>query len=445
MEADKQPKARDPTTTAVETTRRQSIDNAAAQNEASKALKTVSAPPGSNVAPTLARPDSGDTDSASNPEIVVKAENLASPASNQSVATYATVACPTESPGDTSKLHLIAGPGGSRAILATNGLIMALGYFGFTDYVTIGGISGGSLPLRLLAHGMNIREMIDTVIELKFNSLLDEEASIRSVMVDHYRSRKRIKGELPTRGQYKSDRLGVWLESFSKGAWPDKFWTLAVEENLQILLDKQGIFSRAEGEKFVQISKTTPPLGLSIQATCTVPGLFTPVELTIAETGRKLVLYDGGLSWEGKRPMTVVEEQYQAKPSQIILCDVGPESSAYEVIFGAIWKLVCGGRCISPLGKRSENENKAVLVLPVITSVASFDFDAHPDRKWEAIMEGFAATVFSLNKSYKLTETEFLAAKDIIAEFNGLVGACKKIPGELTSKTTNLLTDRKVL
>lgn len=346
--------------------------------------------------------------------------------------------------GGDSGTHLIAGPGGSRAILAASGMIMALFYFGIKKFATIGGISGGSLPLRLLAHGLNARELIDIAIELKFDSLLDEEESFTTVMVEHYRS-SRYKGELPTKGQYKSHRLGAWVDSFSNGDWPDNFWTLAVEKKAQVLFTREGVFKRQEGEKFSRISSVTPPLGLSIQASCTVPGLFTPIEFALSDTGEKLVLYDGGLSWEGKRPMTIAEEHFLAQPSDIIMCDVGPDVSAYDRIMGTIWKLVCGGRCISPLGKRSENENKALLVLPVVTSLSSFDFDAHPDRKWEAIMEGFAAAVFSLNKGYRLTEEQFLEAKDVIAAFNSLVTSCKKNPGDLSAKTSKLLSDRGLL
>lgn len=340
-------------------------------------------------------------------------------------------------------IHLIGGPGGSRAILAVSGMLLALNFLGMKKFATIGGISGGSLPLRLLAGGMSVSKIVETAIELQFLNLLESHSKMSSVMADHYRS-SRYKGERPLKGIYRSEKLGEWVNSF--GAWPQSFWTMAVEGNAQILFTEEGVFERQENQPFSILSPCRHDLGAAIRASCSVPGWFTPVEMTIEEKSRELTLYDGGLSWEGRTPMSIVKDHFGAESRDIIMCDVGNDPGAKEFIISAIWHLVCGGRCITPLGKSAEEIDQEVLVTPVVTSLRSFDFDAHPDRKWEAIMEGFAATVLDLNKSYRLEEEQFLRAKKIIEEFYSLASSLKKAPaGAISERTVKLLTDHAVL
>lgn len=342
-------------------------------------------------------------------------------------------------------IHLIGGPGGSRAILAVSGMLLALKYLGFDRYATIGGISGGSLPLRLLAGGMSVRQIIDIAVELRFLDLLDADETMSAVMSDHYR-KGRYRGQRPAKGLYRSEKLGDWVNSFRQGDWPHNFWTMAVDKEAQILFTAEGVYERNKGQPFSVISHQSHDLGKAVRASCSVPGWFTPVEMTADNDGRKLILYDGGLSWEGRTPLSVPEDHYQADPKTVIMCDVGVEPGAREFIFSAIWKFVCGGKCITPLGERPGKDDQALVVRPVITSVSSFDFDAHPDRKWEAIMEGFAATVLALNKAYRLDERRFLLAREVIEEYYSSVFSLKKEkPGALSDKTVELLKEHGVL
>jgi predicted acylesterase/phospholipase RssA len=325
---------------------------------------------------------------------------------------------------------------------------MALNYFGFHSFESVGGISGGAVPLRFYAAGVTVPEMIDLAINLDFGSLLDQEATMTGVMVDHYyRSGSRYKDQLPTKGKYNGLRFAKWIESVAGGGWPTKlnFWTMAVDKEAQILLTHQGVFNRQEGGTFTQISTTTPPLGRSIFASCTVPGYFTPVDLTL-DNGEKLTLHDGAWSWEGMRPITLVEEHYHARPGDIILCDVGPDPSTYEWVLTSIWKLICGSRCVPPLGQKAVAENEVLLIKPVVTSIGTFEFTAHSDKKWQAIMEGFAATAHALNKAYRLTEDQYLKGRDIVVAFNQLVLQSRKAPaGILSTRTAALLKAKGAL
>lgn len=341
-------------------------------------------------------------------------------------------------------IHLIGGPGGSRAILAVSGMLLALKYLGFDRYATIGGISGGSLPLRLLAGGMSVGQIVENAVELRFLDLLDADETMSAVMADHYR-KGRYRGQRPAKGLYRSEKLGDWVNSFC-GDWPHNFWTMAVDKEAQILFTAAGVYERNKGQPFSVICAQSQDLGKAVRASCSVPGWFTPVELIPNSDGRKLILYDGGLSWEGRTPLSIPEDHFQADPKSVIMCDVGVEPGAREFIFSAIWKLVCGGKCITPLGERPCKDDQALVVKPVITSVSSFDFDAHPDRKWEAIMEGFAATVLALNKAYRLDAQTFLQAREIIEEYYSSVFSLKKEkPGTLSARTVELLNKHRVL
>ncbi|MBX3151933.1 patatin-like phospholipase family protein [Candidatus Obscuribacterales bacterium] len=347
--------------------------------------------------------------------------------------------------GDTANggYHLIAGPGGSRAILATSGMLMALEFFGVRTFKSIGGISGGSIPLRLFAAGLSIKQIVDMALELNFESMLDRELSIATVIAAHYRD-GRYRGSVPSKGVFKTDRIGVWLESFS-ASWPAGYWTLAVKDDAQVLLTGSGVYSRVRGEKFRCVSSAAPPIGLSIQASCSVPGIFAPVDIPL-ESGEIMHLCDGGVSWEGFRPTSVAEEFFCAKPGEIIVCDVGPEPGYYSRLLNSAWRILCGGRCVPPRGRSSEAENEMLVVSPVVTSLASFDFSAHSDKKWQAIMEGFAATTRALNTAYRLTEEQYAVARNTMETFAGFVDALRVAPqGELSEHTRALLSHRGIL
>lgn len=350
-----------------------------------------------------------------------------------------------EAPPSPRSIHLIGGPGGSRAILAASGMLMALKYLGIDKFATIGGISGGSLPLCLLAGGMSVKEIVEIAIDLRFLDLLDEDAKMTAVMADHYRS-GRYRGLRPAKGLYRSEKLAAWVNSFYDGRWPENFWTLAVEHDSQILFTADGVFERTKDQPFSIICRQSQNLGDAVRASCSVPGWFTPVAMEITKGGRTLTLYDGGLSWEGRTPLSIPHDHFQARPKDIIMCDVGVEPGAREFIFSAIWNFVCGGRCITPLGKRPDDGDELLVVAPVVTTVSSFDFNAHPDQKWQAVMEGFAATVLDLNKAGRLEVETFLKAKQIIEEYySSVCSLMKPKPGVVSEKTVKLLGEHGVL
>lgn len=348
---------------------------------------------------------------------------------------------PTRSGG-----HLIAGPGGARAILAATGMLVALDYFGFRSFASLGGVSGGAIPVRLFAAGVSVRRLVELAVELDFQSLLDTETTMKSVMFEHYYLHaSRYRNRLPISGCYNGKRFAQWIENAADPSWPEKFWTLACDHDAQILLSKEGVFRREKGGKFHQLCSQTPRLGTAICASCAVPMIFNSVQLPPA-SGEVLTLHDGALSWEGWQPVSVVVDHFAAAPRDIIVCDVGPDTTLYDRISSSIWKVVCGGRCIPTSKVVAESERKFLLIKPVVTSVCTFEFTASRDNKFEAIMEGFAATLRALGQDNRLTEEEYLAGRDIVVAFNSAVRESRRLePGTLSQRAMSLLIDKGVL
>lgn len=347
-----------------------------------------------------------------------------------------------------------------RASLAVLGVIMGLRWFGYRTFKSVGGISGGTLPLRFLAAGMRLGKIIDLAME-DLTAHLDERMKLiipgrqsTSVMLEHYWSDgTRYKGEPPQNGKYNMDRLRDWLDSFSDGAWPSEipFWTMSTDKSgAQYVRTKDGVFKREEGGLFQPVRAVLPTVGQAICYSCTVAGYFDPMDLTM-ETGETIPQYDGAYSWEAFRPITVVEEQYDAQAGEIIIVDVDTDLDLRARLKSKFWAHFCGGRCVPPKGKKSDNENKVLVISPVVTGVRSFELDAHSDYKWVAIMEGLGALALAFNKAGRLKEEEWLEARDTLTEFAGLRRkALRKgllrtyTPGELTEKTVALLSKRGV-
>lgn len=343
---------------------------------------------------------------------------------------------------DGAGFHIVAGSGGCRAMLATIGMLLALFWFGIRKIKSAGGISGGAIPMVFLSAGFDVRQILKLAVELDFQSLLDFGEKIAWVLIEHYSGTRR-KGDPPAKGTFKMNRFESWLHEKLGEGWPKhlEYWTMATDvRGAQILLTGGGVFRREEGGQFVRITSVQPPLGKSICATCTVPGVFMPVDLPL-DDGSSLKVWDGALSWESMRPASLVEEFYNASPGEIILCDVGVELNRFDRYANHIWKLICGGRCVPPRGKRSVNEDKMLVIQPAVMSVRTFEFAAHSDKKWLAIMEGFAATVDALNKGYRLTDAQYLEGRALLDEFNQLVRDYKDAaPGTVSKKTEYLLT-----
>lgn len=346
------------------------------------------------------------------------------------------------------KLHLVAGSGGCRAMLANLGMLLALNWLGKLKVASMGGISGGAIPFCLYAAGLSLEEIVDCAIGLDFETLVRPQEKLSSVLKTHYQAGRR-KGQLPGKGIYSMENFAGWLETRLKSQWPGRevFWTMATDEKgAQILFTGDGMFRRMQGEAFQRIAAAARPES-AICASCTVPGFFIPVNLPLP-SGGQLKLYDGALSFEGTRPLSVVDFFAGLPGTRLVFCDVGAERNNYDRLYNSIWRIICGGRCL-PSYKSKTDRNKLSMpvleVLPTVTAVRSFEFSAPASKKWKAILEGFAATTQAMTRNGWLSLEETLEAKSLLQEIEHLEKACQEDRQDFSVQVRALLILRGVL
>ncbi|MBX9692443.1 MAG: patatin-like phospholipase family protein, partial [Cyanobacteria bacterium] len=115
--------------------------------------------------------------------------------------------------------HLVCSSGGSRAILASAGVLLACEQAGIKRFKSVGGVSGGSIPTALYASGMTAKECVAQAMEIDFASLLTRRASILKILFAYFMQRRNEKVR-PINCVLTSERVGDFVESYTDGAWP---------------------------------------------------------------------------------------------------------------------------------------------------------------------------------------------------------------------------------
>ena len=287
-----------------------------------------------------------------------------------------------------SRKHLVCGAGGSRAILANAGALAAFEIAGITEFETLGGISGGSIPPVLKAAGLSCAELLRFAIDVDFSSLVPRHATPISTIIA-FLLKDRFEYTRPKKGVLSSDKLGAFIDK-KVPVWPKNFWTMAVVAKTQILFTADGVYQYlSNGQKRV-ISDTPAPVGLAIRASCAVPGIIDSVPYK----GRHL--FDGALSWDGQCPVGIVTRHFGGQPQDIIACDVGSEKGRFEKFKEKLWMMLCGGHCVEHRGPKSIIPKAVTMLKPNVWSVRSLQFHLTLDQKWQAVMSGFQEAVIEL-------------------------------------------------
>lgn len=332
--------------------------------------------------------------------------------------------------------NLVGGAGGSRAILATSGAILACHQAGLSRWRTLGGASGGSIPTVMLAAGVHPTKIVHMTIEMDFASMLTRHASLFKIVIA-YVMKDRFEKTRPRRGVLSSEKLGAFIDSFAP-TWPESYWTVAAVGNSQWLFKADGVYEyTAEGCR--QISSVPAPVGLAVRASCAVPGIIDAVPYKHGD--RLRYMFDGALGIDGRCPIGIVKRNLKQPANRIIACDVGEEKKGKaDQRIRRFWKLVCGEGCVpEPEGDTPRNASGVVLVKPTVTSVRSLQFTLTRDQKWEAVMSGYLGAVPQLEAAGILSGTRLEKAKKICRSFTAFLA--EELPeGELAARTETLLT-----
>jgi len=313
-------------------------------------------------------------------------------------------------PGTNSGLHLVCGAGGSRAILASAGAVMATRFAGITEWQTIGGISGGSIPAVALAAGIDPRELMQLTVDVDFSSLVPRHATPLSTVLA-FILKDRFEYTRPRKGVLGSENLGKFIDSLVP-TWPKNFWTMAVVARTQILFTDHGVFQLLKNGQRRVLSTTPAPVGVAIRATCAIPGIIDAVEYK----GR--LLHDGALSWDGQCPVGIPQRNFGAKAKDVIGCDVGEEKSRWAPLARIFWTLLCGGHCVDHTGPKTPISPEVVMINARTPSVRSLNFTPTAEEKWQAVHNGFQEAIVQLSRAGHLKGDKLFEALDLCADLN---------------------------
>ena len=343
---------------------------------------------------------------------------------------------------DERELHLVCSSGGSRAILASAGVLLAADYAGVKRFKSIGGVSGGSIPTALYASGLDAKTCVRTAVEIDFASLLTRKVSYWQILMALLWQRRYEKVR-PIDGAMTSEKLGEYIESFTD-VWPEGYWTVGIHENLEIIFNEAGIFQLGPDRLLRVIDNKPGNLGKAVRGSCAVPGVISAVEYD------GMYLFDGALGTEGRCPVSVPVRLYGAKRTDIIACDVGDDTGNTSARITKLWKLVCGEDCVPDITEPDYvTDGKIILIRPKITAFRTLQFSLSNDQKWQAVMAGFVDGLPELANAGILEPDKLKAALEITREYQRILkrtttGKNQK-QGQLSEATEKLLVSQGLL
>ncbi|RTL43065.1 MAG: hypothetical protein EKK48_09185 [Candidatus Melainabacteria bacterium] len=337
-----------------------------------------------------------------------------------------------------NQIHLVCSSGGSRAILGSAGAIAAIEQAGLKEFVSIGGISGGSIPTAMFAAGLGGVETLRLAVDIDFSSMLTRHGSIGRILLA-YIMQGRLAQTRPRKGVMSSEKLGVYLDE-KVPVWPDRYWTMAVQGDNKIFFTKDGVFELTPQGKRNVLSSKPAPLGLAVRASCAVPGIISAVPYK----GR--FLFDGALTREGRCPIALPIEHMSALPENIIGVDAGDDDSKWSQRLTRLWGLLCGGNCVPHIEEKVLTEDDvAVLIKPDLGFFRSLQFTLTRDQKWRAVMAGYVAAVQQLARAGVLDGEQLEMMMVVVSAFQRIESMCKfSEEGVLTRLTEQLMREHKL-
>lgn len=330
------------------------------------------------------------------------------------------------------ELHLVCGSGGSRAILAGAGAILALNVAGHKRFKSVGGISGGSIPTVLLASGRDAKELMHQALDIDFSSMLTRHGGIAKIILAYFMQRWYEKTR-PPKGVLSSEKLGAFIESLS-AEWPESYWTMAVHEKDQYVFTAKGVFKIKEDGSVETVSQVPGPIGIAVRGSCAVPGIIDAVPYN------GVMLHDGALGPEGRCPVGISVRFYGARRNQVVAMDVGEDESSTSRRIHSIWRIICGGECVPGNQEPLTEDGGLIVITPTVTNFRSLQFTLTRDQKWVAVMSGFMGALPALTQAGVLSGDKLEKAEEIANRFKVIQFVCEGAEdGMLAQMTEELL------
>lgn len=292
------------------------------------------------------------------------------------------------------ELNVVFGSGGSKAVLAGAGAIVALQLAGLKNFATIGGASGGSIPAALLASGADATQILSHALQTDFSSLLTPKTGklgqILALLMKY-----RYEQTRPENGVFSSEKLGTFVSAVAK-TWPDKYWTVASAERGYVVFTKNGAHRIGLGTNPLHVAKEPVPVGMAVRASCAIPGVIDAVGF------QNEPLWDGAFTEFGECPVDLPPRFFGVKKSDIFAIDISEEIIKKNRWLRILFHIFCGGKCVSIDAVHPTEKDGLMLAQPSIKGFHAMEFELNLDQKWHAVVEGFISTVDALERGKRI-------------------------------------------
>lgn len=325
-----------------------------------------------------------------------------------------------------NQYHILSSGGGARAVLAGPGIIAVLEKVGLTDFATVGAVSGSTIPFALWKRGFNARQLIAMAIDIDFASKLHRTGSRSQLLFAYFMHRQYMRLR-PTKGVIDATPLGEFLdglhpEGLPAGAateWPDNFWTMAVDGEMIIIFNNDGVWQIAPDGTRTELSTAPVALGLAVTSSCAIPGVVSSVQFN------ERFLFDGACSRAGYCPVEVLRSYFGAEPGNIIAIDVVGEETyleSYLKFWEMVWsRMPYGGWYLPPPPCNVvTKDDVAVLIKPKLDLLHPLDFSPDTLVKVEAVMSGIMAAVEALAGAGIVSAERLGRLPELVAAYQSL-------------------------
>lgn len=319
-------------------------------------------------------------------------------------------------------VNVVFGSGGSIATLAGVGAVVALRKSGL-NVLTIGGISGGSIPAFLMASNRDSVSIVSEVIDTDFISMVKPKVGVlRRLWALAMKFRHELKRTRA--GVYTGEPMRAHMDKLAP-SWLPRLWIVACCDHGQVLFTDHGVFKYKGNGRKKMLDDKPASVGTAITASCAIPGLIDLVHY------RGEYLFDGAMGFDGACPVAPVTRHFGHSQASVIAVDVGEDSIKEAAWFKLWWRVACGrGEVCGPLaGEHPDESDGRIVVNPRVEGFHGLKFVLSRAEKWQAVIAGFTTCVDRLEKAGLLDvgrDAELFALRRKLARVEAMSISSKK-------------------
>jgi len=368
----------------------------------------------------------------------------ARPAHRQGKSTLAGPGKPDYPTPLSSMVSVLAGPGGSRSVIATAMMWSVLDWLGIKPD-RVGGASGGAPGAAFYASGIAGKDIVRLALDNDFGKKVSFDFSASGLVGAVKEAFKKWKlRDLPLRALISTAPLGQYVKEQTNGAWPSRFWTVCMSREARYIMSADGVWRMNWEGEIEKVANRPPPIEDAIAATTSIPLIMHGAPCKIGD--QEMVLFDGGIA------DPLINQPHKDCPIELpfllygrhrlIVFDVGPDLTWIGKLIGDVrGALVHNPPVPAAPSWVLEDELTTVIFCPV-PDLHTLKLGPDRDCKWRILMRGFQATVESLSKSGWIEQDKLSHAQEIIeryAQISADLHAMQETAMKIRSKTLRRL------